>query len=175
MSVFLWCLTLKTWTAQIFETSEAGHATMHLNLPEDDLQLHYCGKPKSCVSDVLVSLLFQTPDQCNGYKAPTNLAKSHPVHHPAVTAASQPVPADRNIKNGEEKVWTLGPTSDPNATESKQLWLAPSFGQPTPAPNNQSLGDPVEHLGLSFSGCSILDSQSDTSAMISDNIALRYA
>lgn len=116
-----------------------------------------------------------TPDQCNGFTAPTNLAKPHPVHHPVVIPASQPLPADRTINNGEEKVRTVGPTSDHSPTEPKQLWLAPSCGQPTPAPNNQSFGGTVEHLELSLSSCSILDSQSDTSAMISDNIALRYA
>lgn len=116
-----------------------------------------------------------TPDQCNGFTAPTNLAKPHPVHHPVVIPASQPLPADRTINNGEDKVRTVGPTSDHSPTEPKQLWLAPSCGQPTPAPNNQSFGGTAEHLELSLSSCSILDSQSDTSAMISDNIALRYA
>ena len=124
---------------------------------------------------MLVSLLFQAPDQCNGFTALSNPAKSHLVPHPVVTAASQPLPDDRNINNGEGKVWTVGPTSDHSPTETKQLQLAPSFGQPTPSPDSQSCGDPVEHLGASLSSSSIQDSHSDTSAMISDNIALRYA
>lgn len=132
-------------------------------------------RSQSCISDSLVSLPLQVPDQCNGFTTPTNIAKSRPVHYPIVPAASEPLPAGRNLNNGEEKVWTVGPVSAHSPTEPKSPSLAPSFGQPTPAANNQSSGDPVEHLGQSLSNCSIHDSQSDTSAMISDNIALRYA
>jgi len=124
---------------------------------------------------LLVSLLFQAPDQCNGFTAQSIPVKSHPVPHPVVTAVSQPLPAERNVNNGEESMWTVEPTSDHSPAEPKQVCFGLSFGQPTPAPDSQSCGDPVEHLRLSHSSYSIQDSNSDTSAMINDNIALRYA
>jgi len=102
-------------------------------------------------------------------------AKSHPVPHPVVTAVSQPLPAERNVNNGEENMWTLEPTSDHSPAQPKQLWFGPSFGQPTSAPDSQTCGDAAEHLSLSHSSYSVQDSNSDTSAMISDNLALRYA
>jgi len=125
---------------------------------------------------LLVSLLFQAPDQCNGFTALSIPIISHPVPHPVVTAVSQPLPAERNVNNGEENMWTVEPTSDHSPAEPKELWFGPSFGQPTPTPpDSQSCGDPAEHLRLSHSSHSIQDSNSDTSTMISDNIALRYA
>jgi serine/threonine protein kinase len=114
-------------------------------------------------------------DQCNGFTALSIHVKSQPVPHPVVTAVSQPLPAERNVNNGEESMWIVEPTSDHSPAEPKQLWFGPSFGQPTPAPDSQSCGDSVEHLRLSHSSYSIQDSNSDTSVMISDNTALRYA
>jgi len=102
-------------------------------------------------------------------------AKCHPIPHPVATTVSQPLHAESNVNNGEGNIWTVEPTSDHSTAEPKQLWVAPSFGQPTAAPDSQSCGDPVEHQRPSLSSCSIQDSHSDTSAMISDNIALRYA
>jgi hypothetical protein len=170
------CLTLKMWTLHISEKSEATHPATQHNIPEDfDLQLHHCENPKSCISDLLVSFLFQAPDQCNGFTAVSIPAKSHPLPHPVVTTVSQSLPAERNVNNREGNIWTVDPTSDHSPAEPKQLWVAPSFGQPTPAPDSQSCGDPVEHLRLSHSSYSIQDSDNDTSAMISDNLALRYA
>jgi len=124
---------------------------------------------------LLVSLLFQALDQCNGFTALSIPAKSHSVPHPVVITSSQPLPAERNVNNGEGNIWTVESISDHSPAEPKQLLVAPSFGQPTPAPDSQSCGDPVEHLRLSHSSYSIQDSNDDTSAMISDNIALRYA
>jgi len=124
---------------------------------------------------LLFSLLFQAPDQCNGFIALSIPAKSHAVPHPVVTTLSQPLPSEKNLNNGGKNIWTVEPTSDHSPAEPKQLSVAPSFGQPTPAPDSQSCGDSVQHLRLSHSSYSIQDSHNDTSAMISDNIALRYA
>lgn len=88
---------------------------------------------------------------------------------------SQPLSASMSINNGEEKTQTVVPASQHSSTEVKQLKHCLSSVQPTLVSNNQSFGDPAEQLAISLSNCSVPDLQCDTSDMISDNIALRYA
>lgn len=111
-----------------------------------------------------------TPDRCNGFTGPANVTESHLTDHPVVITTSQPLSTSMSISNGEEEVQTVTPNSEHVSTEH-----FPSCVQPTCVPNNQSFGEPADQLAASLLSCSVLASHCDASAMISDNIALRYA
>jgi hypothetical protein len=99
-----------------------------------------------------------------------NITESRLTDHPVVITTSQPLSASMSISNGEEEVQTVVPTNEHSSTEH-----FPSCVQPSWVPNNQGSGDPADQLAASLLSCSVLDSHCDASAMISDNIALRYA
>jgi hypothetical protein len=80
-----------------------------------------------------------------------------------------------SINNGDEEVQTVAPTSEHSPAERAQDPHFPSSVQPVSTPVNRSFGDPAEQVVASLSSCSVLDLHSDASAMINDNIALRYA
>jgi hypothetical protein len=97
------------------------------------------------------------------------------IYNPVVITTAQPLSASMGINNGEEEIKTLVPTSKHSFTEAKEFRHTASSIQPTLASDNQNCGDTLEELAVPLSSCSVLDPQRDTSAMISDNIALRYA
>jgi hypothetical protein len=120
-------------------------------------------------------MFLQVPVRCNGLARETNITESHPTYHPVVTTTSQPLSASMSMNNGDEEVQTVAPTSGCNPSEQMGPLHFPSSVQPIPPAVNLSSGDPAEQLVASLSICTVSDSHSDASAMINDNIALRYA
>lgn len=110
------------------------------------------------------------PDRCNGFTRPTNVTESRLTDRPVVITTSKPLSTSMSVSNGEEEVPTVVPTCEHSSTEH-----FPSCVQPSRVPNNQSFREPADQVTASLLSCSVLDSHCDASAMISDNIALRYA
>jgi hypothetical protein len=114
------------------------------------------------------------PGPCNGLARPTNVTETHLTDQPLATT-SQPLSANISINNGDKDAQTGAPPSEHSPTEQTQRQHFPSFVQPVSLPINQGFGEPADQLVASLASCSILESHSDASAMINDNIALRYA